>query len=588
MSVRSAIASAAVITLVSCAGGGSVVPSQHEASVAAPLVKRALPVTIRIKVPRRKHRHRAQFISPATASMTLKIARGSKMVINKTIAVTPGSPGCSTAPSGTICVSSVLLAPGSYAATILTYDGPNGTGNLLSTAQGVAFTVAAGRNNTIPLTLSGVPASIAVLPADIMSTLDPGSGIDVAGQGVHRLFAQALDADGNVIVGAGAPTFSVTNTGSYTGYTLGQPDSKSGNAFTVTPPTKFTFLTASVKVQAAYAPSETNGCAQLGAVCSATVTVYMRDLLAAPYTYSYPSNDIGLFYAGANVPVAQIQLNPTSDEPSWATFVNGADVAVHDGTSGGIFIFTPPYDKPPIATINFVPSLPGLGGKNGALIVADGPAIEAYPPPYTSHSVLGFAADVQLMTLDPSGNLFVVLASGFIAEVPPPYTAVGTGVTSVGSGQTISAMAVDANENVYFYDSTSGDLEEEAAPYGASPSSVSTGSDAVGSLATDPSLNLYVGWCDGCGGFSFTSQISQYSSFPSSWPGSPSTTFGADEPLQLIEDGSGLYVDQFGYSLFLQFPAIVQYNGQFPNSSTSAVTSPWAYSGGFIPMGTSP
>ncbi len=222
-----------------------------------------------------------QYISPATQSIT--IALSGPTPYSATANLTVGSSGCTSTLASTTCALTVPgLAPGSYTATLTTYDGANGTGNVLSAAQSIAFSVTAGQSNTVNLTLSGVPASTLVLPvSSLISASSGNNSYNLLGQGARTFLVESLDADGNIIVGAGAPTFTVgTVSGALTGVTVAAPTASAPNSFSVTPPTAYGSGTAAFTVTPTFAGQATNGCAQTGANCTAvTVTVAMEPLI---------------------------------------------------------------------------------------------------------------------------------------------------------------------------------------------------------------------------------------------------------------------------------------------------------------------
>lgn len=102
-----------------------------------------------------------------------------------------------------MCAVTVSLLSGSYDAAISTYDAGN---TKLSQGQFVGFTVIPGQANTIPLTLSGIPASLRVSSGALGVHGTQSTGSTLYGVAQQNLIVQALDADGNVIVGPGSPT----------------------------------------------------------------------------------------------------------------------------------------------------------------------------------------------------------------------------------------------------------------------------------------------------------------------------------------------------------------------------------------------
>ncbi|HTA37481.1 MAG TPA: hypothetical protein VK760_00310, partial [Candidatus Acidoferrales bacterium] len=100
-------------------------------------------------------------MSAATKSLSLLIASGSTTVLDTKIDLMPHSPNCSTTPAGTVCSFAYSFLRGSYVATLNTYDGLQGRGNVLSSAQKIAFAITPATTQ-IALTLDGVPHRIGV------------------------------------------------------------------------------------------------------------------------------------------------------------------------------------------------------------------------------------------------------------------------------------------------------------------------------------------------------------------------------------------------------------------------------------------
>ena len=102
-----------------------------------------------------------------------------------------------------------------------------------------------------PLTLSGLPTAIQVLNA-----------------GTNAVDVLAQDADGNFIVGAGAPTFTASASSGPAVATIVQP--------TASNPNRVSFVQAShsvpgrenFSITASYPAGESNACTQTGAVCT--------------------------------------------------------------------------------------------------------------------------------------------------------------------------------------------------------------------------------------------------------------------------------------------------------------------------------
>jgi hypothetical protein len=170
---------------------GSPLPaSPGESIIRAPAPHRHARMTVRLKIPRHSHR-RSRYISPNTQSIA--ILQGTTTL--GTFDTASSSNGCAASNGATICEFVVGVAPGSNQTfTIDAYDAAGGGGKLLSTGSATQD-IAAGQNNQLLLTLSGVVASVTLA----LQNPNPPAGTAVS----VPLTVMAKDADGNVIVGAG-------------------------------------------------------------------------------------------------------------------------------------------------------------------------------------------------------------------------------------------------------------------------------------------------------------------------------------------------------------------------------------------------
>jgi sugar lactone lactonase YvrE len=229
-----------VLALTACSNGIAPIPN-HAATAA----RRATgSIAILITVPKKKaHRRRPGYISPSTQGITLSIAGPTN--VSQTVALQPNAANCSSSAGATSCTLSIgALVPctGSancYVASITAYDAVScaatctipATANKLSGAQTVAFDVVAGKANTLALVLGGVPASILVSPLKVGYVRGDASGLKLWGPAAQQLVAEAQDADGNVILGPGAPSISVSTSGA--NLTATQPAATTPNVFTL-------------------------------------------------------------------------------------------------------------------------------------------------------------------------------------------------------------------------------------------------------------------------------------------------------------------------------------------------------------------
>lgn len=234
------VALVATAVLAACAGGmNSAVPGIPASlqNAARPDRHRTGRATFKIHIPpcRRAHdrcRRRAHFISPATQSLTIAIDGGTAVPYG----LTPTSPGCNVyGPVSYLeCRISVTITTGPHTFSLVTYDGLNGTGNALSSALNVPFTVVGGSNEGLGVTLGGIARSLAVIPPNTPQvTGSQFDGFTIYGNNTLPFTVLPVDADGNYILGPGAPSVSV-NISSNFHLTAGTPPPNAPNVVPLT------------------------------------------------------------------------------------------------------------------------------------------------------------------------------------------------------------------------------------------------------------------------------------------------------------------------------------------------------------------
>ena len=387
----------------------------------------------------------------STATQSIVIAISGPTTVNETAGLTVNSSGCTSTLASTICTLTVPgLQAGSYTATLTTYDGytsgtNTATGNVLSAAQSIAFTITAGQSNTINIALSGVPASTVVVPADSNSSANGSSGYDIIGQGAHKFIAESLDADGNIIAGGGAPLFSIgAVSGSLSPVTTspssGSTTSASApNSFTVTPPATFASTTASFTVTPTFTGQATNGCTQTGAKCAAvTVTVDMKYLVLLFVANN--SNGTVTEYALPDTNNAAPKMTISNvTTPSGLAFDSTGDLFVANYGNAKVTEYAPPYTGTPTTVF-----LSGLSHANclafdssdHLFVSNDWGNVAEYAPPYTGTPIATISNSVgtpQGLTFDSSGNLFVANWGNAVTEYAPPFSNTSAPIATISN-----------------------------------------------------------------------------------------------------------------------------------------------------------
>lgn len=204
---RTTIAVLLLALLTACGGGSGVTPSVGSA-LPDRAVRHKVLARLTIKVPRRHrvHGRGAHYVSPATASLAYSVDANPQ----PPVAISPSSPNCTV--KGPIsylqCSVNLALTPGNHSLSFTTKDA---NGNALSANTQVTFHAVVGSANTIRVTLGGVAASFGVYPPAVPQVIaESGGGFTIYGKVPLQFSIVPLDADGNAILGPGAPQPVVT------------------------------------------------------------------------------------------------------------------------------------------------------------------------------------------------------------------------------------------------------------------------------------------------------------------------------------------------------------------------------------------
>jgi len=584
--------------IASCAGPVGTVPNAHALETALTGKGSALRITIR--VPKRKAAHtvrhdsKASYVSPATVSMAIAIGRAGKTVASETVNLVPGTSGCATTADGTVCGLTVPLAPGSYQASISTYDASNAKGNELSADQDAPFTLSAGRVGAVNLTLYGIPHAIRASGAGPGLRASGAGGLTLYGTSPQSLVVNLLDADGNLIVGPGAPTVSasvVVGTDWKISKSTGPASGREG--LVVTPP-GVNGASARIRVAASY-PGHT--CAAQGAICAAEIPMVndVQNLLASvsylvgsivtydpPFTSSSapkstlsvpdgfpyeialdPAGD--LFYATGSGAGAFIAPNYTS---SVAYQTSGASYSLALDASENLYIANMQGTPPTGSVTVYARQTPLTGGNpyvtitkgldnptkvrvdgSGDVFVANSNTVTEYAAPLASANapaatLSASSSNVQDIALDSAGDLFVAYYNGFIgggavAEYVPPFSDISQPVATIVSGVFFpETITFDSEGNLFVANSQGGTVNEFSPPFSSSSAPVAAISNGPNvqplSMVVDDAENLYVLNC-----FAQCTTKSKYNSvsvYAPPYAGAPAATItnGLEIPATLL------------------------------------------------------
>ena len=235
-----ALSATLVLSLAACGGGGGATNALPGGS--APLAAGRAMVKIALTIPSatmQVHRRSPKYIAPTTKGFGFDFASSSSALnpAQPTVAVDFSNPAapvvtvdtyggsivvCGANPDGSeLCNFSITVPTSStpYDVQVSTFDSaPSTTGgavfnttDLLSQQTFTGINVSSGVvNSPLALVLDGVPASTELVPMPNQVHLQPnGGGYTLIGMTPIMAHIYALDRDGNIIVGDGAPQICV-------------------------------------------------------------------------------------------------------------------------------------------------------------------------------------------------------------------------------------------------------------------------------------------------------------------------------------------------------------------------------------------
>jgi hypothetical protein len=450
-------------------------------------------------------RRRPKYISPSSAQLQVAVNQGTPV----SYGLTPSSPGCSVISGSLSCTFSIAAASGNDSFSLSLLDA---AGAVLS-RNVVNATLAAGVSTPINVTLAGVPASVVAAPG-------PGAGIEgsanpafhVPGLFPQPIELEALDADGNVIIGPGAPTIAAPAVSTGTAYaSVASAQSTDPNAYVLTPVAGAGGQTITITASAQSIPLSDGTTSS--PVSSSTNFTFTPAIAVASglwvNTYSVETgNQIGQMFVcsgtcglalanaivadgNGNLYVSYVQFTGFSPTHSVAKFPAGATKpSVVLGSSNGV-----------------TGSVALALDKTGMLYVANAgsgfgfhhtqPSVTEYAPGATSptYKITGLSlTGPQGIAVTPSGQVYVTNSDGTI-----PVYGSGNQTTSL---QTLTdpslsnpdAILVDAAGGIYTIDATNNDIAYFA-PGATSVTNTLTYADFANSpfaMMFDPSGNLWV------------------------------------------------------------------------------------------------
>jgi DNA-binding beta-propeller fold protein YncE len=282
---RSTVLAGAILALrlTACGGAQNATSPSHVDGIPIGANSTArLTITIPHAATRISSQRRSHYISPATQALSVTIT-GGPTALSEGINLTIGNPNCQTN-TNLVCTVSLVLTqcPSStacYAGTFTTYDKaftnasngicaplsactqPAGT-NVLSKAQSVGFAIATGKANDLAITLGGVPVTARIVSDSTSISGNSFTSFSLPTSQSGQVTALGVDADGNYILGPGAPVVTLA-TSDATQFTVSGATTTAPNLFTIT---NVSTNPASALLTATVTPSAVSGASPLTAI----------------------------------------------------------------------------------------------------------------------------------------------------------------------------------------------------------------------------------------------------------------------------------------------------------------------------------
>jgi hypothetical protein len=442
------------------------------------------------------------YVSPSSATLGVTINGGAAT----SYGLTPRTPGCATLATVLSCTFAIVVPPGHDTLGLTLVDA---AGNVLS-RNVVATTIAAGTSTPVSVTLAGVPAAVQIVPGTGAYSDTLVAPYNIPGLFPVPVEVEALDADGNIIVGPGAPTLNSVTSSSPTvapiaaavgtdpfAYVLSPNGSAGGKSVTIAATVQgipladgTTSAPVSGSTQYAFTPALLVGSGiAITAYSVAKQTAFAE--FKVPVTGGAAIDDLtadsqGRFYA---LVTGFEGFGLTSAIDEYAAGATAPEVAL--GTANGA------HSVDAIALDSHA-DLFSANGNTGSIFGGT-----HVPPSITEYSFGATAASFTLantfaeplgVAVDKSGNVFE--SDGVSATIAkyPRASQTQSATLSDPSLAGPSRMVTDASGGLYVVDSVNNDIAYFAAGQTALTTTLSDPSFAngIGALLIDPSGNLWV------------------------------------------------------------------------------------------------
>lgn len=414
-------------------------------------------------------RRRPQYISASTSQLAYSIDSTSQTPVS----LSTSNPECSGSPLA--CTVPFNVAPGTHTFTFILEDSG---GSPLSAASNISYTLTAGQTNTLSITLGGVPAQIVMQTVSGNGSRVTGSqsnGFTVYGNAAVQFTVDVTDADGNIMVGSGAPSPSVAPSAGAP-FAVATPSPGSDvwtltSSYSPTNPTVPSGTSVTIAVTPFPSSSPATSQSQLVQLQLYQPWIFVINSGNGTITaYDEQGNQKTVSFTGLSTPLG-LALDTRTSTP--APYVGATYVTNAGNNSVKVFA--------PVATATTVP---------GSFLGVASPGPIAFDSNNNQFYIANTAGSNALVAFDESGNA----AGGFTAPtfVPTP-TPVPTATAAPGWQQT--AIAYDSTDHLIFVASYL-NTTYKVTPYteaGAAQPSWTTALNQPSGLAYDPNSGwIYV------------------------------------------------------------------------------------------------
>lgn len=531
------------LTLAGCTANAGVhgfVPGASPGTAARPAAKLAT-LTFRVDIPPAT-RKAAHFISPSTqsAAFVLYPLSGTERVSVYVNLTTETNQRCRMLRKMKTLRCRVVLHPqvGQYRASISTFDGSLGTnglptGHKLSANNDLPVYVPSyGVTIGVAIYLNGIPRSVRVSAA-MAGDQNSGFSLEPCQRFPKAFTLTALDADGNVIIGPGAPTATLQPSA---GLTVSLPDSTAPNEFEVDadpnaspgPATLTATLTANgagrhhssgATVNVSTVPVQPDGCLLVGndeilgsvrnvlifAPGSADPVTTMTDGIEEAYAFAFDGSKnmyVGNMEANTVTEYPQNSATPIrmmpSDEPWSVALDSSGSVFTADFAKNTVSVF-PTGASTPSYQINVVqPSALAFDGSGNLYVasfyapVAGTGTVSVYAPGSATPSrTIDVGVEADALAFDHAGKLYVANRSDNSVMVFSPGASSPSYTIAAGISEP-RAIAVDSTNTLYVANYRSSTVTEYSSGQSTPSRTLSTGIHTW-TVTVDANDRLYVG-----------------------------------------------------------------------------------------------